>query len=209
MTGFLAQVLARSVARALQSRGREYDTFVVDTAIDMRNAMGTGKDVIANYVSGVMDEVHDIKQDTGSFTDHDWDVAKRSTEQLSEGSNKLSDQPIALLKYLPSVRPWLIKNASNPAHSSLAMSNLGVFDAGLQPLSGGRTWNVEGIAFSQSADGMGAPLSINVASAQGGPLTIALTWWPGMLGVEDEQDFVTQVCATMSAELEVIAHEET
>lgn len=43
------------------------------------------------------------------------------------------------------------------------------------------------MTFSQSANGVGVPLNINVASVSGGPLDITLTWWPGMLpdGVAD------------------------
>lgn len=86
------------------------------------------------------------------------------------------------------------------------MSNLGLFNAtATENTSDKQRWSVEAVVFSQSADGVGPPLNVNVASAQGGPLALVLTWWAGMLGIEDEEMFVEEVCQHILDQLRMIA----
>ena len=88
---------------------------------------------------------------------------------------------------------------------SFEISNLGVFDAGQQ--GDGKGYQIDDMIFSQSANTTGPPFSVNVASAKDGALMISVTWWPGMLGVDDEEIFIGEVCEDVGREMEEIARE--
>ena len=199
LTGLLNHLVARALAQALQKRGLNYGKFITQTAIDLRRCIPDSKRSMGNYVSAVPEVLSVYPKSHGdleNLSDEDWTAVCRSTKRLSEASSTLSDQPIALLKYLSNFREWTLKNAGKPADASFSVSNLGVFDE-----DSPADFEVEDMLFSQSADGTGAPLNINVASAKGGSLAIVITWWPGMLGVDDEDVFVEEVCQSITVQL--------
>lgn len=134
------------------------------------------------------------------MTSDDWSTASRVTDSLEEAAGSLSDQPVALLRYLSDFRGWTIRKSEQPTNLSFSVSNVGMFKNGV----GDETENLSEMAFSQSADATGAPFNLNVVSTKTGPLSIVVTWWPGMLGVDDEGSFMTEVCGSIVEQLKEI-----
>jgi len=87
---------------------------------------------------------------------------------------------------------------------------VGVFDSSVLSSGDAETtgrsaqWAVTDVVFSQSASALGPPVSVNVASTKQSPLTMTVTWWPGMLGLDDEGSFVDEVCSDVARQLESI-----
>ncbi|KAK3068343.1 Alcohol acetyltransferase, partial [Teratosphaeriaceae sp. CCFEE 6253] len=195
LTGLLAVMVARALASALRARGVAASRYSAFVPINLRRCIPEAANDMANYVSCTNETVDVALQPgekvTGSFspnlTDADWITARKLTDRLSLLSNTLADQPIALLRYLSDMQEWSRKQATKKSDSSFELSNAGAFEppsaATCRSESG---WSVRDALFSQSANCLGPPFNVNVASTKGGPLAIVLTWWPGMLGVEDE-----------------------
>lgn len=208
LTGLLNHLIGRALANVLQSRSQSHTHFVVETAIDLRRCLPGTEASMANYVSAVTETISvqadDAERDSTPGTMNvDWEGMQRMTKKLAKASSTLSDQPVALLKYVSNIREWTMKNAAKPANSSFSMSNLGVFDGHLNNDTSDKSeWRIVDMIFSQSADGVGAPLNVNVASARGGSLALTITWWPGQLGVQDEEGFVEAVCGETLRQLE-------
>lgn len=194
MTGLLGVLIARTLAHALRNRGQDHNRFTVGYALNMRRALKLGHGCVANYPSGATD-TYDIQLPTeglpSGLTSDDWNAARTTTEHLHQVSNTLSDQPIALLGYLTSIRPWVLEQAEKAAEDSFEVSNLGVFPE--DRIEGDDGWRVDDVVFSQSADAMRAPINVNICTSRQGPLNIVATWWPGMLGVEDEEALVEEM----------------
>jgi len=151
-------------------------------------------------LSPTLDATHDLKAE-------DWATAQRLTERISQASSSLADQPVALLKYLSNIRKWTLEQTEKPSDVSFEVSNVGVFSTKLRAPSDGQGagesgWKVTDMVFSQSASGLGVPFNVNIASAEHGPLTLVVSWWPGMLGVDDEERFVEDVYAGIEDQLE-------
>lgn len=200
ITGLLNHIVARALAQTLAKHGQHHNTFVVQTAMDLKKLIPGADGQMANYVSA-MEERLGVPSTTDN-AELDWEAVRKSTDLLAQKSITLANQPIALLKYLSNIRAWVLKKAQQPAEAAFEMSNLGVFDGGAATTSG---WTVTDMVFSQSADATsGAPVNVNVASIKDGALNITVTWWPGMLGVDDEQGFVVGVCASIEDQLERI-----
>lgn len=202
LTGLLTHLTACALARALRSRGQEHVNFLSAITINMRKALNCGEGKIANYPSGIEEFIvvqpHHLEEKLG-MTPEDWEAVAATTKRLEEKSSTLADQPTGLLAYLSDFRGWTKKNASAPAKVSFEVSNVGGFDGG----SG--EWEIRGMVFSQSADGSGPPMSINVASTKGGRLNLAFVWSPGALGVDDEAVFIEQVANDVVRELNGLA----
>lgn len=218
LTGFLNHAMARALARALHSRGQEYRHFIVETAMDLRRLLPQGQNKMINYVAAHTEllSVGDT-EDTLAYMLEDWSVVQRTTEGLSEASSRLRDQPVAMLKFLKNYRAYILKKANGPAEGSFISSNLGVFngrcpkpdtpadnDSG-KDIPQQQEWEIEQLTFSQSANGTGSALNMNVVSAVGGTLNITMTWWVGMLGVRDEQVFVRDVMDDVVGQLGIAA----
>ncbi len=208
LTALLNHLTAHALAEALHKRGQSYHTFVAETAVDLRSCIPQAHDEMANYPSAV-DSVIKLPSDSASkreFAVQDWNFISQSTKRLRERSDTLVDQPTALLSYLSNFEQWVSKRAAQPAKESFGMSNLGVFAPDATTTN---DLDVTQMVFSQSADGTGPPLDVNVASVKDGPLTLTMTWWPGMLGVEDEDAFAGNVLTNIVAQLERIAEERS
>ncbi|KAK0932827.1 Alcohol acetyltransferase [Friedmanniomyces endolithicus] len=204
LTGLLAVIIARALARALRARGQVRSDFIANLPLDLRRCIPQASHSMANYASGTTETIHILSKQNqdhespGSLTNEDWATARRLTERLSEASNTLADQPVALLKYLSDFRDWTTRQVAKPADSSFELSNVGSFNTStsspLQPHgTTERAWSLRDMVFSQSANALGAPFNVNVASTKDGPLAIVLTWWPGMFGVEDEESIMNDV----------------
>lgn len=205
LTGLLTQITARALAQGLRPRGQYYNQVVATIAIDLRKCIPEAKNHIANYNSSTNMTLAIPENIEQGFTNEEWEAVRHTTNVLADRSSTLADQPVALLKYLSNIRPWVLKQALKPSDVSFGISNLGVV-TGVPTFNtrDGRGWAVEAVAFSQSADGTGQPLNVNVASIEGGPMTLIITWWPGMLGVDDEDAFVEEVVGSIVHQLDSI-----
>lgn len=197
LTGLLNHLVARSLARALRSRDQKYSRFAVDTAIDLRKCIPEAQARMGSYASGSPETltISDINSPV------DWTAISNSTQTLQQASSTLADQPLGLLRYLSKIRDWVNKKAETPAGGSFGTSNVGTFSGQRQSDS---AWSIDEMVFSQSADATGLPLNVNVASAKGGSLNVVLTWWPGMLGVQDERQLVREICRHLERQLNEI-----
>ncbi|KAK5111997.1 hypothetical protein LTR62_004531 [Meristemomyces frigidus] len=213
LTGLLTVVVARSLGQALRARGHDYGKLLVTLPINLRRCISDSQSVIANYPSAI-EEIVTInsglraEERLVALGEEDWTTARHITESLGKASNTSQDHPIALLKYISNFREFVVHRATTPAEASFEISNIGVFDqaAGADTSSTAEQlkqfWTVTDVVFSQSANATGVPLNINVASVLKGPLSFTATWWPGMLGVEDEKRFVEEVLADVVDQLE-------
>ena len=209
LTGLMVQLTARTLAMALRARGRDYRTFIAQTPIDLRRCLPMGQGCMANFVSALSETVivaesqdrTSASESMQSLSNEDWDAAQHLTERLSQAANSLNDQPVALLKYLSNFRGWTLKNAAKPATASFSVSNLGVFDDGFDPPPMQSRWGVQDVTFSQSADATGSPFDINLVSTKFGSLAVVASWWPGMLGVNDEEKFMDVICSGIKNQL--------
>ncbi|KAH9828122.1 hypothetical protein Tdes44962_MAKER09469 [Teratosphaeria destructans] len=207
LTGLLSQVIARALSIALRARGKDYVNFSQATAIDLRRCIPEAAGTMGNYASAAEDTsvVSPICSGTAldRLSDRDWEAARHVTEHLAQVSSTLTNQPLSLLKYLNDFSSWIIQKASTPAEHSFELSNVGVFNA---PDAGEtqQEWQVRDVVFSGSADCGGAALSICAASTKGGRLSLIASWWPGMLGVEDEDAFAEVVLEGIKIQLDGI-----
>nr|POE72829.1 uncharacterized protein c18b11.03c [Quercus suber] len=202
ITGLLSLLASRSLAQTLQKRGQAYNRVLVDVALNMRRALKLGHGCIANYPSGATDAYSVQLLSDGTLprlSTEDWAAARNTTEHLYKASNTLSDQPIALLAYLTDIRPWVVSQVKKRAEASLELSNLGIFVGPQESKEG--DWQITDVVFSQSADAMRPPLSLNACSSKQGPLNVVATWWPGMLGVTDEETFVEEILASIKEQM--------
>jgi hypothetical protein len=114
------------------------------------------------------------------------------------------DQPVAFLMYTSNFRTSLKASAAQPATSSFGVSNVGVFDGGSDENAG--VYRVEDMVFSLGA-GIGTAFDVWIVSVKHGSLSMVVTWWSGMLNVEDERVFVKEICADLLREMGEISEQ--
>ncbi|KAK5705082.1 Alcohol acetyltransferase [Elasticomyces elasticus] len=199
LTGLLAFTVARALSAALQARGIVQSEYRATLPIDLRRHIPEAQNSMANYASATYGTVTVVQEQQQILTDRDWSMVQELTNALTKASSTLADHPVALLKYLSNFRDWTLRQVSKPAEGSFEVSNAGAFDNTVPPTGAG--WTLQDMVFSQSANALGDPFNVNVASTKGGPLAVVLTWWPGMLGVEDEEKLMDEVCDGLEEQL--------
>ncbi|KAI7360680.1 hypothetical protein KC354_g8669 [Hortaea werneckii] len=204
LTGLIIVLTSRALACALQARNERFTSFRAETALDLRKCIPEAKASMGNMASAVEDTILlDESGHIGKLSNGEWETAKRITFHLQQASGTLSDQPVGLLRYLSDFRGWTLKKATQQPNCSFSVSNVGMFEDGEPQDSAGV--KMRDIAFSQSADGTGAPFNLNLVSTKShGTLNMVMTWWPGMLGVEDEGRFMEEVSDRIVEELKAM-----
>ena len=126
------------------------------------------------------------------------------TRSLAESATKREDQPLGLLRYAPSIRGWLQGKLGSRRDSSYEVSNLGVLDVADDEAQQQRDgYTIAKAIFAQPGNVLHAPLDFNLDTVKGGPMTIAVTWQEGALGVSgDEAAIVDRICASLRAGFE-------
>lgn len=214
-TGVVHRVVVRVLGRELAAVGVG-ERFVAQTAMDLRGVVGADfAEVVGLCVSvayhefkrGDGGEEEDVTEWVGS--EGFWEKASETTAQLKERAGTLVDQPIGLLKYLRSMRPWLEGQIGKERDSSYEISNLMVFDPEVKGKKVGEAaegWKIDGVVFSQPANATGSPVNFNVVTMKGGDMVVALTWQRGVLGVgEDEDGWARRVCEGVEEGLRAVA----
>ncbi|KAL1862207.1 Alcohol acetyltransferase [Paecilomyces lecythidis] len=195
LTGTLQQLIARALSRALPDP--TITNFVTQTAVNMRNSVGTPRDEMGEFASGCY-VVHPRDASLGPLSEGSWEAARQATRQLAECAATLQDQAIGLLRYLPSIRKWTRGKIGQRRDCSIEISNIGVFDS--NPDSGSPP-RITKLVFTQPGHVIGPPLAFNFASVKGGGLVYTVTWQAGALGISgDEDNFVDEVCSSLEAD---------
>lgn len=192
LTSVLHQLIIGALSGTLPGPNNVTD-FAARTAINMRAPVGRPGDEMGNYSSGHF-QVYPFKL-SAKPSNHgiDWTLAKSDTAKLAVAANKLQDQPVGLLRYLRDIRSWTISQIGQRRDCSYELSNL----TGFRPSGPLQRCSITEMIFCQPADVNGAPLTFNVVSVVGGPLSIAVSWQIGALDLasnRDEKDFVSDVC---------------
>ncbi len=209
----LTAVLHCLIVRALSKRlppasdvrdGVKATNFVSQTAINMRRAAGAQEDEMGEFASGVYlrhARVSDTVTD-GPLSEEEWAAARDSTEKFAGAASRLSDQPIGLLRYAPSIRKWMAGKLGQRRDCSYELSNVGVFDFEGEGEESSRV-KIRELVFAQPGMVVGCPICVNVASVKGGSLVYAVTWPGGALEIDEgEEEFIAEVCDSVREDFE-------
>jgi alcohol acetyltransferase len=202
LTGLLHQLIVSALSDSLPETSN-VDSFASQTAINMRSAVGTSNDEMGLFSSGVFETFPvqrrslDGQKPPTSSHPFDWSIAKSMTHKLVASTGTLEDQPIGLLRYLVSIRSWLLSKLGHQRDCSYEVSNIMAFrPLNKKPMA---SCEVKEMYFCQPAHIVSAPLCFNIVSvADGGALNICVDWQIGAIlgdGQEAaERNFVSQVC---------------
>lgn len=213
-TGLLHQIIVHALSQALPAGAA--GSFLSQTAVDLRKHLTgiTNNDmalcttayyelfarsdpaVWSGWLTGAAD-------DTASI----WDAARATTEGLVRCGGTLHDQPVGLLAYLFKFYPWTRGQIGKRRENSYELSNLLSFDPDDPGTADAENaeWGIESMVFSQPANAGGGCLSFNVVARKGGDFTLVLSWQVGVLDVDDEQVFASEVCASIRKSLLALA----
>ncbi|TKX27684.1 hypothetical protein C1H76_0110 [Elsinoe australis] len=211
LTALLTHLIARSIASSLPS-GTQATDLISETAINLRRAAGVSLTEAGNFVS-VVAERHACGafprgDDAGAvgMTEAEWEKVKGTSRALAEKAGTLRDQAVGLLRYVSSVRKWVGEKLGQRRGVSFEVSNLGVFDAGVEE-KGKEKAGIEEVVFAQPGMVAGPALAFNLVSVKGGGLVGSVTWSEGALGLEKDEgeaEFVRRVCEGVRRGLEEV-----
>ncbi|KAF7528749.1 hypothetical protein G7054_g10062 [Neopestalotiopsis clavispora] len=208
LAGTLQQVVARALIQAIPSP--DITNLVSQAAINMRGSIGVSDEQMGNFFSGYYIAHPRKHYSSGSLSTIEWESAAETSKNLEEATARLEDQPIGLLRYLPSIRNWLLGKIGKRRDNSFEVSNAGIIDPDAPGRTAGMTSKhirVETMVFAQPGHVSSAPLAFNFISSNGGPLTFTVTWPDGALNVPvDEEQFVEGVCSSIMTSLENLDH---
>ncbi|KAL2760979.1 hypothetical protein ACRALDRAFT_1053486 [Sodiomyces alcalophilus JCM 7366] len=216
LSAVLGQLVARALSRGIPDKG--VTNFVSQTPVNMRRAIGlpvdqTGQFVSASYVRHDREPCDPGGKDSdndggnGVLSEREWSAAASATREFATCAVTLQDQPIGLLRYLPSIRKWTLGKIGEVRDSSFEVSNVGVFDEaaiiGGDDDHPGRP-RMAKVVFAQPGQVAGPPITVSAVSLKGGSLVCTLTWRTGALGVaeDEEESFVDRLCASIRADFE-------
>jgi hypothetical protein len=210
LTGLLHQFIVSALSESLPESSN-IDSLASQTAINMRSAIGVKNDDMGIFVSGAFQTFplqpkhSDSQKLPGLSKVFDWANPKSMTQILATSLNKLQDQPIGLLRYLISIRSWLLSKLGHQRDCSYEISNLMAF----RPINVKSTASceVKEMYFCQPVHVVSAPLAFNTVSvADGGALNICVDWQIGAILEEyqeaGEKDFVSRVCRHVENEFQ-------
>jgi hypothetical protein len=196
LTALLHQVIVRALSKCLPANGA-VDTFNSQTALNMRRTVNISDDQMGLFVSGYADAHPRVNPSDPDFMKDIWEAAAKMTTNLATSAVQLQDQPIGLLRFLPSVRSWTLGKIGGQRDGSYEISNLMAFDSVSASSTSSQTCKLEKLVFSQPANAMSSPLTFNIVSVKGGSLVCVVSWQVGALGLENDEDekgFVSRIC---------------
>ncbi|KAH7127870.1 alcohol acetyltransferase [Dactylonectria estremocensis] len=191
LTGTIHQLIVRALSQSLSDP--KIINFISQTAINMRKSVGIPQDEMGEFASGCYVS-HARSSAVGPLTEEEWAAAAESTRKFAASAVQLKDQPIGLLRYLPSIRKWTLSKQGEMRDCSYEVSNIGSVDGGADDAD----VKITKMIFTQPGHVAGAPLTFNIASIKGEGLMCTVTWNPGALEIaEGEGQFVDRVCASL------------
>lgn len=204
LTGTLLQIISRALSKAILDP--DITNFVSQTSINMRGHVNIPNDEMGEFVSAAY-IVHPRVDPSGRLSDEDWAAARSFTHKLDKSASTLQDQPIGLLRYLPSIRKWTLGHIGRQRETSFEVSNIGAFSDGDGVSSDSETVaRITKIVFTQPGHVIGPLLTFNFASAKGGSLIYTVTWRTGTLGMVEgkEYGFVNDICSSIDNDLQAL-----
>ncbi len=205
LTSTFHQLITRALSEAVPDP--RFTNFVSATAVNMRRSIGVSNDEMGEFTSGCY-ITHPRADMSARFPDECWLAASSASQRLTEAASTLQDQAIGLLRYLPSVRRWMLSKLGKTRDGSFEVSNIGVFDprnVSTPAASAEVQAKITKMVFAQPGHVDTSPLAFNIASVKGGSLVYTVTWQAGALGVGiDEELFVDGICTSMQQDLETL-----
>ncbi|KAH8884210.1 hypothetical protein GQ53DRAFT_880718 [Thozetella sp. PMI_491] len=197
LTGVFHQMIVRALSRAVPDA--EITNFVSGTSVNMRKSTGFSMDEMGEFVTGC-DIKYTRADPTRRFGAENWEAARTSTLHLATAAATLQDQPIGLLRYLPSIRKWLDSKHGQQRDSSFEISNIGVIEG---RSAGEKQVELVDMIFAQPGHITTTAMTFNLTSVKGGSLFYTVTWRTGSLGISgDEEKFVDGICESIRQDLE-------
>ncbi|PNS18844.1 hypothetical protein CAC42_5383 [Sphaceloma murrayae] len=203
LTALLAHLIARALTHLLPPNPNR--TFTSQVPLNLRPAAGLPPSTPGNCVS-VTTLLHRIpvlpsSSPSQPLSEPEWSAIRTATSHLAARAGTLDGQPVALLRYVSSVRDWVRQQASRDPSSSFEVSNIGALVA--EGRDGGVP--VDDVVFAQPGMVGGPPLAFGFVSVRGGAMGGSVTWRKGALGVEGGEEgegaFVERVCDVLVREL--------
>jgi hypothetical protein len=199
LTGTLHQLIVRALSKSVQDSG--VTNFTSITATDLRRAAGVGLEW-GIYVSGVSSAHARVNPDA-PLSDEEWESARNMSTKLAEGTKSLQDQFTGLVRFIPNQRESMTKKLGARRDCSYAVSNMGTFDPAGKPGS----CRITKMVNLTSALVPGPPLSFSLYSIRNGSLIWTISWQPGALGVDNEDEFIENFCSSILGDFKTL--EET
>ncbi|CAH0003623.1 unnamed protein product [Clonostachys byssicola] len=201
LTAILQALIVGALSKAIPDP--KITNFVSQTVLNMRPAVGISADQMGNMTSAAYPIYPRSNSQSDTFSDSDWAVARDATRELAENASRLRDQAIGLLRFVMSVRMWMLGKLGQRRECSFELSNLGAVDVSHYPDAPGA--KITKIIFSQTAAAISVPINFNFSAVKGGEgLIYTVTWQKGALNMteKDEGDFVEGLCQSLSQGLE-------
>ncbi|KAI0126178.1 hypothetical protein BJ170DRAFT_597402 [Xylariales sp. AK1849] len=202
LTATIHLSMVRALSRAIPRS--EAANFVSGTAVNMRRAVGISDDEMGFFANACFG-FHEREDAWASpWSDKAWASARSLTEKLAECAVTLQDQPVGLLRYVPSISKWTAAKIGKERDSSFDVSNLGAFEAAApQDSAGGDHCNITKMVFSRPASVTCAPMTVSVVSVKDGSMVISIEWQPGAFGIplESEATFVDGLSTFLKEDL--------
>lgn len=189
LTAIIHQAIVRALSKEITRS--QAANFVSGTAVNMRRAVGISNEEMG-FFTNVYYDFHDREDAWASpWSERSWESARSLTEQLAKCARTLKDQPLGLLRYVPSISKWTAAKIGKSRDSSYEVSNLGAFDGTPSQEDAGRgQYKITKMVFSRPANPTSAPITFSVVSIKGGSMVISIAWQPGALGIPLESEFV-------------------
>ncbi|KAK3363209.1 alcohol acetyltransferase-domain-containing protein [Lasiosphaeria hispida] len=201
LTGTMHILMVRALSKAFADGDNRITNFASQTAINMRRAAGVAENEMGEFASGVYFPLPRVSAAVceGPITEEEWAAARACTEAFADSASRLRDQPIGLLRYLPSIRKWMAAKVGQQRESSYEISNVGAFE----DKGEAKGANILHMVFAQPGMVVGCPICINMVSTKGGSLLYTVTWPSGALGIRvDESVFIDAICNSLRADFE-------
>lgn len=184
LTGLFHQLIIIALSESLPQTAGIND-FAAQTSLSLREALNISGDEIGNFISADTERLlRGKKRNPEAEASIDWASAKTTTERLAKSSKDLRNHPIGLLRFVSDIQSWTSSKIGGNRDCSYEVSNLTRF----QPAGPGHKVTIVEMVFCQPASVTGPPLSFNLVSVAKGPLTIAVSWQIGALGLGSDQD---------------------
>jgi hypothetical protein len=187
LTSVLHQSIVRALSRAIPKG--QATNFVSGTAVNMRRSVGISDNEMGLFVNAWYDIHH--RDDTRAipWPIETWRNAHSLTQKLAECAVTLGDQPIGLLRYVPSIRKWTAAKMGQERDCSYELSNLTTFqDIPVEDSAHAQSCTISNMVFSHSANTTSAPLTFCVVSVKGGNMVISVAWQPGALDIAPQSE---------------------
>jgi hypothetical protein len=126
-----------------------------------------------------------------------WSNAQRIGKDISERRSTLPvNDPVMLFQFVGNMLDYCREKDGTERESSWEVSNIGVIKGVPFESEDHKSWRITRGLFSNSANVIGAALSVNVASVPGESLTMSIVWQEGVVAEEVTKGLATDLIAS-------------